>query len=542
MAMSSYRGQNASAKAFRESRMASAVEGAATVAGEMSLNVSGQTSPSQTPPQGEEIRPYERMPYEYEAPSNRRDVRIAVIGGGLAGLMAGWHLALQGYDVTVIEAQNRVGGRVDTQRPALGPIEAGAELIGKIHNRWVKLANHFNLGLSPIATETMYGWQKLDLPVWLNGRCLTRPEKTALFSEVEAVYKQLNVDANYVDPYEPWASQNAFAWDAKSVEDWIADSLNAGDIGQDTATMLRYELGANQASPVHLQSYLGLLAAVRGGSRLPLEPDEEAPYWEGSETYRCSAGNQTLPERMMEACQKAGGSVLLNEAVTRVNWDGHNYELMTNRRAPTPISADWVVLAIPPSVYHRVTFDPIMLSSEITRLGQIQLGDAVKYLAHVRERFWLSQGLAPTADHTTLGIVWEATDSQNLQAIAHKTLTVFAGGPLANTRPWGAKPDVFFQKELNNVFNGFAHQVDPSISTFVNWPVYPWSLCGYSCPGLNQVTTICCDLVNPLQQLVFAGEHTSTAFFGFMEGALESGVRAAQLIFTHTGHVPVPRP
>jgi len=62
MAMSSYRGQNASAKAFRESRMASAVEGAATVAGEMSLNVSGQTSPSQTPPQGEEIRPYERMP------------------------------------------------------------------------------------------------------------------------------------------------------------------------------------------------------------------------------------------------------------------------------------------------------------------------------------------------------------------------------------------------------------------------------------------------------------------------------------------------
>lgn len=109
-------------------------------------------------------------------------------------------------------------------------------------------------------------------------------------------------------------------------------------------------------------------------------------------------------------------------------------------------------------------------------------------------------------------------------------LTLFAGAELA-CEAIKHEPEIasWYAQRLDRLFPGFGHH---TIGTyFVNWPAQPWIECGYSFPRPGLVTTVARELSLPYApydgRLVFAGEHTCPAFFGFMEGALESGLMAA---------------
>lgn len=523
--------------------------------------------------------PDQLMPFEYAiqagSPSGKN---VVIVGEGLAGLMAGWMLASQNFDVTILEARATVGGRVQTKGTGSRLLEVGGELIGSIHTRWGKLANYFNLGLSPISTETMYGQQKLHLPLRLdkNGRTYETPSDPNQW-DTDQAYKSLSECANLVDPFQPWNCEKAHEWDNMSVHDWIEELQCKGKISQDIADLLDYELSTNQASPTREQSFLGLLATTRGGSyaSLALLTDEEqnndvdtmpVPYWgDECETFRCSSGNQQLAKELARKCKDAGGRVRTLEAVKTIERTAHGWRITTESfdrmrhgkgtgrkiktsvgRKYTSYQADWIVLAIPPSVFEHVRFIPSDLEKEMRPLVRFQTGAAVKYFAPVRDRFWLSEQLAPAAQDASFGIVWENTDSQNMAKSRPKSLTVFTGGQLAKSSQWRSDPDRYFQAKLGKIYNGFSEHVDKEGCDFAEWPKFYWTQCGYSCPGKGQVTTLSKAFTEPHGTLVFAGEHTSTAFLGFMEGALESGLRAARVICEDSGlirhEVLLPKP
>ena len=95
---------------------------------------------------------------------------VIVIGAGLAGLTAAWWLATHGFQVTVFEARDRIGGRVHTVVAQNGRVlECGGELIGRNHANWLRLARYFGLGLSPITTEENYAAASLKSPMLLGG-------------------------------------------------------------------------------------------------------------------------------------------------------------------------------------------------------------------------------------------------------------------------------------------------------------------------------------------------------------------------------------
>ncbi|MFO0701411.1 MAG: NAD(P)/FAD-dependent oxidoreductase [Nitrospira sp.] len=518
------------------------------------------------PAAGEE--PDQLMPFEYAKQEGRpSDKKVIIVGGGLAGLMAGWMLASQNFDVMLLEARATVGGRVQTKGAGSRLLEVGGELIGSIHKRWIKLANYFNLGLSPISTETMYGQQELQLPLRLDkrGRTYESPSNPNQW-DTDQVYKSLSERANLVDPFQPWNCAKAHDWDNMSVHDWIEKLRREGKISQDTADLLDYELSTNQASSTREQSFLGLLAATSGGSyaSLAVLTDEErkndvdttpVPYWgDECETFRCSSGNQQLAKELARECKDAGGRVRTLEAVRTIERTAGGWQVTTEsfprvrhgkgkRTKPqtsakgrySSYQADWIVLAIPPSVFEHVRFIPSELEKEMRPFARFQTGAAVKYFAPVNDRFWLSEQLAPAAQDVSFGIVWENTDSQNMEKSRPKSLTVFTGGHLAKSSHWKSDPDRYFQDKLGRIYNGFSEHVDKAGCDFAEWPKFYWTQCGYSCPGKGQVTTLSKAFTEPHGKLVFAGEHTSTAFFGFMEGALESGLRAARVICERSG-------
>jgi monoamine oxidase len=135
-------------------------------------------------------------------------------------------------------------------------------------------------------------------------------------------------------------------------------------------------------------------------------------------------------------------------------------------------------------------------------------------------------------------MVWEGTDNED-NSRGDPELTVFAGGPAADSAQNSSDPEHHFQKGLEKLYNGFGNAMEKT--TLVNWTKKDWTMTGYSCPTVGQVTRAAESLYKPNGQLIWAGEHTCMAFFGYMEAALQSGMHAAQLIAEKEGIPEVQR-
>jgi len=147
----------------------------------------------------------------------------------------------------------------------------------------------------------------------------------------------------------------------------------------------------------------------------------------------------------------------------------------------------------------------------------------------VISRFWLQPQLAPTSVSDDLGMTWEGTDNQMVAGDQGFDLSVFAGGPCADAARNAPDKQEYFTAGLTSMYPDYANYAPPGF--FIDWPSEPTIGCGYSCPSLGQVTTAAPQLAQLYQgRLAFAGEHTVMAFFGYMEGALESGLLAADRI------------
>jgi monoamine oxidase len=142
-------------------------------------------------------------------------------------------------------------------------------------------------------------------------------------------------------------------------------------------------------------------------------------------------------------------------------------------------------------------------------------GAAVKYLNSFATQFWADSGLAPSALWDRLGSVWESTDRQPTQP--EFGLSVYSGGSYVSD-------ETGYRTGLSQIFPGYA----PIAERFVDWPNTPGVMTGYSVPSPGQVTTVGQALAEPHGRLYFAGEQSFVGFFGYMEGALQSGMRAAR--------------
>jgi hypothetical protein len=204
------------------------------------------------------------------------------------------------------------------------------------------------------------------------------------------------------------------------------------------------------------------------------------------------------------------------------------------------VSVDAVVVAVPPSVWSAIAF----IDSRHKRLNlkpyAPALGPAAKFLSSVETRFWIRQGASPNGIDSRLGQTWEATENQTVADAKQQKidLSVFVGGPFV------APSRNHYVRQLSALF-GRAYEKQLVKSELVVWPEQPHIRTGYSYGALGQATTTSKRLFYPVPEfnglLHFAGEHTCVDFIGFMEGALQSGLRAARQIIVASSTI-APRP
>jgi len=444
---------------------------------------------------------------------------IAVIGAGLAGLCAAYELRGLGYDVTVFEARERVGGRVHSLHDFahMKVAEGGGELIGANHPLWNSYKHQFDLRFSDVYD---YG----NAPFRFRGTTLSAEESKDLTDEMDKQFKLLtNLAATIVDPFEPWTNRNAEALDAISIGEWICKAKCSLLCRHAISVML----AADNGIPTRDQSLLAILAMVKGGGL--------DRYWTDTELFRCRDGNQKLAEHFrawLNATQK--NTVIENAPVRQLLPHEGKIRLLVDGRGT--VDADDIILTIPPSVWNTIRLDSWPdLQARLS--APPDMGINVKYLMRLKTRFWQDFASAPTlSDDGPVDLTWETTEASK---DGDYVWVAFSGATDAERCvEWSEKDrKANFLQALGEPYPRLGENLEDQ--RFMNWPQEEWTKASYYFPRLGEVTKW-----GPFWRagfedwLHFAGEHTSYAFMGYMEGALSSGYRLARRLAVRDGLFP----
>ena len=472
--------------------------------------------------------------------------RIAIIGGGIAGLNAALTLQDAGIASTVFEASGRVGGRMhsDTTSWLNGQTsEDCGELIDSKHKTILGLANRFNiphadlLAAEPVhSTETDYFF----------GGYYTTTQANADFNAVwTAVKKDLN-SAPFPTLYNTFTAAGQ-ALDNLSLYKWIETRVPGGHtsrMGQllDVAYNIEYGNVTTEQSSLNLVYLLGF-QPIPGNFRI---------FGASDERYHLAGGNERLPQAI--AAVLPAGSVQLNSALTAIVHNSDNtYTLsLKSGGVTTTKQFDRVIMAIPFSVlrtiltsaasYRAAGFDNL----KQTAIAQLGYGKNCKLQLQFDTRYWNTAGpwgIGNGLTYLDTGYqnCWEVTRAQDGTTGILVDYTG-GGGPLASFNGDPNDPRVVarfaktFLSQIEPVFPGITKHwngratldvplIDPFLlGSYAYWKVGQYTLfSGYE--GLRQpdIHTGKCH---------FAGEHCSTNFQGFMEGGASEGARAANEILS----------
>jgi monoamine oxidase len=430
---------------------------------------------------------------------------VVVVGAGFSGLACAYELKAAGYDVTVIDAKDRVGGRVLSFSDFIEGrnVEGGGELIGSNHPTWVAYAEKFGLEWLDV-TEA----EDVEYPIVFEGKRLTAEESEKLWEEMDAANQQMDALAADIDADQPWKSPRAAELDALSMQKWI-DSIEASPLCKKAISA---ENASNNGVPCDKASMLCMLAAVKGGG--------VEKYWTESEVYRCKGGNQSLAKKLAEDIGEK--RIVLGLAVKEI--DVRSDKVVTKCADNRTLESDYIVLSAAPSTWSKIKINPGLPASLAP-----QMGVNVKYLSHVKKRFWKDAKLAADAfSDGPASMTWDGTDSQ--EGDENVSLNCFSGGKAAEACL--AFPKSERDARYAELLSGFFPQFKENFvkARFMAWPTEPWTLAGYSFAAPGQVTSMGPTLYNGIGRLQFAGEATCYKFVGYMEGALNSGASVAKRI------------
>jgi monoamine oxidase len=437
-------------------------------------------------------------------------VRVVVAGAGLAGLAAARDLEAHGASVTIVEARDRVGGRVHTIRTGFAGgqhAEAGADLIEGEQNFVLELARALGLRPRRILRRgfAFYGPHA-------NGRRRVTSGPPG-FHQARRLLKQQTDD--FCLAGQRWDSAIAQTLARKSVADWLQE-IRARD---DQVARMRGLRGFFLADPEDLS----LLPVVE------LFASDETPG--KGELFRLPGGNDRLPQMI---AKRLGGRLSLQTAVRRIHHSPSGVRVAVEQTGTLDeIDADFCVMALPATTLRDVEFEPALPEEQHRAIATLKYGSATRLLLQFEKPYW-RRGTRHRAFGTDLpiGAVWDGNEGQRgRQGI----LTLLAGGRAARELR-----ELIDREGMQGVVGRLDWLGPPSplvASRVVAWDDDPWARGGYAYFDPSFAPELRAWLMRPAGRILFAGEHTSIEAQGYMNGAIESGKRAAAEVRALYGRV-----
>ncbi len=451
----------------------------------------------------------------------RRGQRVVVVGAGLAGLTCAHRLDRAGVAVRVHEASERVGGRCKTLRDYFDGgqhAELGGEFIDSRHDAIRGLAREFGLKLTDLRRAEPEGLRTL---YHFGGETYPQEEAT---EELRGILPKIRADVEaagyptFHDRYTPRGRE----LDNTSMLEWIEGNVPDGTdsrLGKLLAVAYTTEYGGevSELSALNLLYFLGYTSQT-----------DPQLYGSSDERFRIEGGNDRLPEALAEGLKDrvTFGSELV---AVRKKADGSYLLEFGEGPATRRVTADAVVLALPFSVLRssvdlsNAGFGDLKMEA-INRMG---MGTNSKLLVQFDERSWREAGLSGEI-YSDAGFqtTWEASAAQPGQP---GILTDYTGGEYGKTLGLAGTEERArrFLSQLEPVVPGLSSRWNGR-STVAFWPGNRWCNGSYSHYRVGQYTLFAG--IEGVQEgnCHFAGEHTSYESQGYLNGAVESGERAAR--------------
>lgn len=447
---------------------------------------------------------------------------IAIIGAGIAGLHAAFVLQQAGYTATVYEGSPRIGGRIMSVPEMMGEglwTEMGGEFIDSTHTDMLNLAKHFNLSLLDRLEPGELHLQ--EFAYFFNGRHYT--EKDVL-EALHPFAKRIQADIDSLSETISWKQHSPAdkRFDNMSIMEYI-DSLGiTGWFREMLYTSYTAEYGMEATE----QSAISFLAIFDPG-----DGNHYHIYGESDERYSVIGGNMKICEALASTMQD---NVLPNHflrAIHRRHDNAYQLYFKITGSGSIGVTADIVIITLPFTVLREVEFKPGLPDWKMNTIQHLGYGTNSKLFVGVNERVWRQQGYAgyAFADNGMMN-GYDHTQMQNYNR-GKGGYTIAPGG---NAGIEAGNGDLLvlrdkYVRALDGVYPGVAAQFNGNFQVW-NWPGYVFSKASYMSYKVGQYTTLSGSEFEPVDNLYFAGEHCSFFFQGFMNGAAETGRRAAETI------------
>ena len=445
-----------------------------------------------------------------------READVAVVGAGIAGLVAATELVAAGRDVVVLEARDRVGGRVLNIELGGQPNELGGQWIAPYQNEMHAL-------LAELGIELFHAYREGD-HVYIDAEgALHRyhgdddPLPAASSLAYDAAVAKLDALVAGLDPDAPWTHPRAVELDATSFEQWLAaevDDTLARDL------LRAFMAGGYMTKPAATFSLLTALATVSGAGSVAnlFEPDLCLHS-------RVVGGSQLIPLRLAE---RLGDRVVLDAPVRTLRRTHNRVELEAGSHS---IAARAAIVAVPPNVAGLIRYEPALPAWRMRLHQAMTQGDVIKVLAVYGEPFWRADGLAGEgfAPYQLVREVYDNTPPAGRPGV----LCTFLAGEHAQV---AERLDTGERNRL--VLEGLARFFGPRALDAVevierDWSQEEWTRGAYAATfGIGGLSRYGPDLTRPVGPIHWACTDLAGIGHMHMEGAIRSGRAAALAVLS----------
>jgi len=453
-----------------------------------------------------------------QQPQDPEQADVVVVGAGLAGLTAALRLRQGGRSVIVLEARERVGGRLLAAEIGDGEIvEVGGQWVGPTQERVLALLEELGIGRFPTFDE---GRSVLELDGRLRHYSGTIPRVGPLvLADIALARLRLQRLAAGVDPARPWAAERAAELDSRSLWDWLQTGMRT----RKARTMMRVAGRTIWGAEPEQISLLHALFYLRAAGGLDALLDVEG----GAQQWRVEGGSQRLATTIAE--QLGPEVVRTGAAVTAI--ESGDAGIVATTAGEHRTRARHALVAVPAPLRGRIRFEPAVPAPAADPGALAPFGRLIKAAAVYETPFWRDQGLSgeSLSDSGPATLTFDNSPPSGAAGV----LLGFVGGADADEHA-GRSGSERRERVLACFARLFGERaLEPQRYVEQEWSAAaePWSGGGPTFvvpPG--GWSALGPALADPVGRIHWAGTETAARWAGFMDGAVSSGESAAAAI------------